>query len=110
MCMSFRAKKEEIDQVLINYPKDHIVIIDPENEFREIRHNNGLYYGQKSDTVNLINIDRGSLKKGSCVIVGVSGGGKSFKAVEPSVVLGKSGGGREFPASIPDKDGSGGED
>lgn len=29
---SFKAK-EELDQVLIKYPDDHIVIIDPENEF-----------------------------------------------------------------------------
>lgn len=49
---------------------------------QEIQHENGLYYGQNAITNNLIIVNRDNLKNGHAVILGVSGGGKSFKGKE----------------------------
>lgn len=49
---------------------------------QEIQHENGLYYGQNAITSNLVIVNRENLKNGNAVILGVSGGGKSFKGKE----------------------------
>lgn len=49
---------------------------------QEVQHENGLYYGQNAITNNLILVDRENSKNGHAVVVGVSGGGKSFKVKE----------------------------
>lgn len=48
----------------------------------ELLDTNGLYYGQNAISHNLIMVDRAALKNGNAVILGVSGGGKSFKGKE----------------------------
>ncbi|MEE1060235.1 MAG: ATP-binding protein, partial [Ruminococcus sp.] len=47
---------------------------------QEIRHENGIYYGQNVISKNMIVADRKQLLNGNSVILGVSGGGKSFCA------------------------------
>lgn len=49
---------------------------------QEILNPNGIYYGQNALSRNLIMVDRGALKNGNAVILGVSGSGKSFKGKE----------------------------
>jgi type IV secretory pathway VirB4 component len=45
---------------------------------QDIRHENGIYYGQNIISENMIIVDRRQLLNGNEIIVGVSGGGKSF--------------------------------
>ena len=47
---------------------------------QEIRHENGIYYGQNVISKNMIVADRKQLLNGNSFIMGVSGGGKSFCA------------------------------
>ena len=47
---------------------------------QEIRHNNGIYYGQNVISKNMIIADRKQLLNGNSFILGVSGSGKSFTA------------------------------
>ena len=47
---------------------------------QEIRHNNGIYYGQNVISKNMIIADRKKLLNGNSFILGVSGSGKSFTA------------------------------
>ena len=47
---------------------------------QEIRHENGIYYGQNVISKNMIVADRKQLLNGNSLIMGVSGGGKSFCA------------------------------
>ena len=49
---------------------------------QEIRHNNGIYYGQNVISKNMIIADRKQLLNGNSFILGVSGSGKSFTAKE----------------------------
>ena len=49
---------------------------------QEIRHNNGIYYGQNVISKNMIIADRKQLLNGNSFILGVSGSGKSFAAKE----------------------------
>lgn len=53
----------------------------------EILHENGIYYGLNAISNNLIMVDRFNLKNANGVILGVSGGGKSFKAKEEEVAV-----------------------
>ena len=52
---------------------------------QEIRHNNGIYYGQNVISKNMIIADRKKLLNGNSFILGVSGSGKSFTAKEEIV-------------------------
>lgn len=52
---------------------------------QEIRHNNGIYYGQNVISKNMIIADRRKLLNGNSFILGVSGSGKSFTAKEEIV-------------------------
>ena len=52
---------------------------------QEIRHNNGIYYGQNIISKNMIIADRKQLLNGNSFILGVSGSGKSFTAKEEIV-------------------------
>lgn len=47
---------------------------------QEIRHENGIFYGQNTISKNMIMIDRKQLLNGNSFILGVSGSGKSFTA------------------------------
>ncbi len=47
---------------------------------QEIRHDNGIYYGQNVISKNMIVADRKQLLNGNSFILGVSGSGKSFAA------------------------------
>ena len=47
---------------------------------QDMCHKNGLYYGQNTISNNLIMVDRSELVNGNSIILGVSGGGKSFIA------------------------------
>ena len=47
---------------------------------QEIRHENGIFYGQNSISKNMIIADRRQLLNGNSFILGVSGSGKSFTA------------------------------
>ena len=47
---------------------------------QEIRHENGIFYGQNAISKNMIMIDRKQLLNGNSFILGVSGSGKSFTA------------------------------
>lgn len=47
---------------------------------QEIRHDNGIYYGQNIISKNMIIADRKELLNGNSFILGVSGSGKSFTA------------------------------
>lgn len=47
---------------------------------QEIRHDNGIYYGQNIISKNMIIADRKELLNGNSFILGVSGSGKSFAA------------------------------
>lgn len=47
---------------------------------QDIRHDNGIYYGQNVISKNMIIADRKQLLNGNSFILGVSGGGKSFAA------------------------------
>lgn len=47
---------------------------------QEIRHENGVFYGQNTISKNMIMIDRKQLLNGNSFILGVSGSGKSFTA------------------------------
>jgi len=49
---------------------------------QEVQHEGGIYYGQNAITNNLLIVNRDNIKNGNCVILGVSGGGKSFKGKE----------------------------
>ncbi len=52
---------------------------------QEIRHTNGIYYGQNVISKNMIIADRKQLLNGNSFILGVSGSGKSFTAKEELV-------------------------
>ena len=52
---------------------------------QEIRHENGIYYGQNVISKNMIIADRRKLLNGNSFILGVSGSGKSFTAKEEIV-------------------------
>ncbi len=52
---------------------------------QEIRHDNGVYYGQNVISKNMIIADRKQLLNGNSFILGVSGSGKSFTAKEEIV-------------------------
>ena len=52
---------------------------------QEIRHSNGVYYGQNVISKNMIIADRKKLLNGNSFILGVSGSGKSFTAKEEIV-------------------------
>lgn len=52
---------------------------------QEIRHRNGVYYGQNVISKNMIIADRKQLLNGNSFILGVSGSGKSFTAKEEIV-------------------------
>ena len=54
---------------------------------QEIRHNNGVYYGQNVISKNMIIADRKQLLNGNSFILGVSGSGKSFTAKEEIVSI-----------------------
>lgn len=45
---------------------------------QEMQHKNGTYYGQNAISNNMIFINRHKLLNGNCIVLGVSGGGKSF--------------------------------
>lgn len=45
---------------------------------QEMQHKNGTYYGQSAISNNMIFINRHKLLNGNCIVLGVSGGGKSF--------------------------------
>ena len=45
---------------------------------QEIRHENGIFYGQNAISKNMIIADRRQLLNGNSFILGVSGSGKSF--------------------------------
>ena len=47
---------------------------------QEIRHENGIFYGQNTISKNMIMVDRKELLNGNSFILGVSGSGKSFTA------------------------------
>lgn len=47
---------------------------------QEVFHNHGIYYGQNVVSKNMIVIDRKQLMNGNSMVLGVSGGGKSFIA------------------------------
>ena len=47
---------------------------------QEIRHENGIFYGQNTISKNMIMVDRKQLLNGNSFILGVSGSGKSFTA------------------------------
>ena len=49
---------------------------------KELHHIGGLYYGTNTISHNMILINREELQNGNCVILGTSGGGKSFFAKE----------------------------
>ena len=46
----------------------------------DITHNNGLFYGRNTISRRMIAVDRKQLQNGNSIILGVSGGGKSFTA------------------------------
>lgn len=52
---------------------------------QDIRHKNGIYYGQNVISKNMIIADRRKLLNGNSFILGVSGSGKSFTAKEEIV-------------------------
>lgn len=52
---------------------------------QDIRHENGIYYGQNVISKNMIIADRRKLLNGNSFILGVSGSGKSFTAKEEIV-------------------------
>lgn len=54
---------------------------------QEIRHSNGVYYGQNVISKNMIIADRKQLLNGNSFILGVSGSGKSFTAKEEIVSI-----------------------
>ena len=54
---------------------------------QEIRHNNGIYYGQNVISKNMIIADRKQLLNGNSFILGVSGSGKSFMAKEEIISI-----------------------
>ena len=54
---------------------------------QEIRHDNGVYYGQNVISKNMIIADRKRLLNGNSFILGVSGSGKSFIAKEEIVSI-----------------------
>lgn len=54
---------------------------------QEIRHKNGIYYGQNVISKNMIIADRKKLLNGNSFILGVSGSGKSFIAKEEIVSI-----------------------
>lgn len=54
---------------------------------QEIRHSNGIYYGQNVISKNMIIADRKQLLNGNSFILGVSGSGKSFTAKEEIVSI-----------------------
>lgn len=45
---------------------------------QEMQHKHGAYYGQNAISNNMIFINRNKLLNGNCIVLGVSGGGKSF--------------------------------
>lgn len=45
---------------------------------QEMQHKHGTYYGQNVISNNMIFINRNKLLNGNCIVLGVSGGGKSF--------------------------------
>ncbi len=45
---------------------------------QEVRHEGGTYYGQNAISGNMIFVNRQKLLNGNCIVLGVSGGGKSF--------------------------------
>lgn len=45
---------------------------------QEMQHKKGTYYGQNAISNNMIFINRHKLLNGNCIVLGVSGGGKSF--------------------------------
>lgn len=45
---------------------------------QEMQHKHGTYYGQNTISNNMIFINRNKLLNGNCIVLGVSGGGKSF--------------------------------
>lgn len=54
---------------------------------QEIKHDNGIYYGQNVISKNMIIADRKKLLNGNSFILGVSGSGKSFIAKEEIVSI-----------------------
>lgn len=54
---------------------------------QEIRHDNGIYYGQNIISKNMIIADRKELLNGNSFILGVSGSGKSFTAKNEMVSI-----------------------
>lgn len=54
---------------------------------QEIRHDNGIYYGQNIISKNMIIADRKELLNGNSFILGVSGSGKSFAAKNEMVSI-----------------------
>ena len=54
---------------------------------QEIRHDNGIYYGQNIISKNMIVADRKELLNGNSFILGVSGSGKSFAAKNEMVSI-----------------------
>ncbi len=45
---------------------------------QEVRHSGGTYYGQNAISGSMIFVSRNQLLNGNCIVLGVSGGGKSF--------------------------------
>lgn len=56
---------------------------------QEMQHSNGRYYGQNAISNNMIFVNRKKLLNGNCIVLGVSGGGKSFFVKEDiaSIIL-----------------------
>lgn len=54
---------------------------------QEVRHKGGIYYGQNKISGNMIFVNRKELLNGNCIVLGVSGGGKSFFVKEDIVAL-----------------------
>ena len=54
---------------------------------QELRHAHGTYYGQNTISGNMIFVNRNQLLNGNCIVLGVSGGGKSFFVKEDATSI-----------------------
>ena len=54
---------------------------------QEVRHAHGTYYGQNTISGNMIFVNRNQLLNGNCIVLGVSGGGKSFFVKEDATSI-----------------------
>lgn len=54
---------------------------------QEVRHTHGTYYGQNTISGNMIFVNRNQLLNGNCIVLGVSGGGKSFFVKEDATSI-----------------------